>query len=280
MSTSKPLDPSRGYAAQFGIVLRELRIARGWTQAELGVEIRLSDSAISKFETGERVPPEDIVDLLDKVLGANGRLIEEWDSISESADARWARRLFAVEASAATIHYFAMDIPPHLQTESYARALLVRGMAFYGGDLEEKVQIRMRRVSALHRDPPPQFSALIYESALGQVAGTAGVMRDQLLCLAKMSEEPHVHLQVIPNNSSGLMAFGNMMITKPRAGKRSTLYTATFNRARFSTNPEELAWHEALYRHVQLGALTEEQSRELIVNSVEEKYPCAPAAPN
>ncbi|RLU92203.1 hypothetical protein CTZ27_20365 [Streptomyces griseocarneus] len=276
MSTPERLAPSQGHAARFGSLLRELRIAQGWTQTELGRQIRMSDSAISKFETGERVPPEDIAESLDRVLKAGGRLLEAWDRINDNPNARWLRRLLSLEANAATILHFSSGIPALLQTERYARAMLARGMSFYGGTLEEKVQYRMQRSSVLHRSDPPVFSALIFESALDLAADTTEVMREQLQHLAETAERPHVHLRVIPNNSRGLVAHGLMSITQPRSGRRRTLYTATFNRGMFSTNPEELAWHEALYEHVQQGALTEEQSRAFIVKSIEEKYPCAP----
>ncbi|MGW1074840.1 helix-turn-helix domain-containing protein [Streptomyces sp. NPDC002537] len=278
MPTPERLTPSKAYAARFGALLRELRIAQGWTQAELGRQVRMSDSAISKFETGERVPPPDIAEMLDKALGANGCLLAEWDGINDNSDARWAHRMLSLEANAASIHHFSIGIPALLQTESYARAFLTRGMSFYGGNLEDKVQFRMQRGRILHREDPPLLSALIFESALDLNASTNEVMREQLQHLAEMSERPHVHLRVILNNSHGLIVHGHMSITKPRSGRMPTLYTATVKRGMFSTDPDELAWHQALFEEVQRGALTEDQSTAFLEKSVEEKYPCSPSS--
>jgi transcriptional regulator with XRE-family HTH domain len=278
MFTPERLFLSQGYTTPFGNLLRELRIAQGLKQSELGKAVSISGSAISKFETGERMPPRDITELLDTVLQAHGRLLRAWDEIKNIANPRWAHRLISLEETAAAIHHFSTGIPAPLQTESYARAIMARGMDFYGGDLEEKVQFRKQRGSSLRHASPPIFSALIFEQALDLVVGTPEVMREQLDHLAEMSEKPHMHLRVIPNDGCGLVIHGHMSIIVPRSGKTPTLYTASFNRANFSTDPDELAWHKALFDHMQQSALTEEQSREFIVKLAEEKYPCAPPA--
>jgi len=43
-------------STRFGRALRRMREARGWTQVQLAVQARLSQSHISKMEAGERQP--------------------------------------------------------------------------------------------------------------------------------------------------------------------------------------------------------------------------------
>ncbi|MBH1937122.1 helix-turn-helix domain-containing protein [Streptomyces sp. AV19] len=279
MPAPKRLDPSPDIVARFGSMIRDLRLRKGWSRTRLGKEVALSYSAIAKFEAGERIPTPDIAKALDRVLDANGALLEEWDHLNNGPDARWARRLEKLEANAGAIHHLAVGIPVLLQTENYARAMLARGMEFFGGDLEEKVQYRMRRRAVLDAPDPPFFSAVINEAALCLIAGTDAVMREQLEHLVHMSEQPHVHLHVVPFDSRGLVAPGQVTVLFPRTGRPPTLYTVALERGIFSTNSREVQRHEGLYDHVRRGALPETESRTFIRKTVKEKYPCAYPAP-
>ncbi|MFI9723573.1 Scr1 family TA system antitoxin-like transcriptional regulator [Streptomyces sp. NPDC052396] len=275
MADPERLDPSQHIVARYGARLREQRLRKGWSRAQLGKAVAMSYSAIAKFEAGERVPTQDIAEGLDRALDAKGSLFEAWDSINDSPDARWARRMKRLEASAGAIRHLTNGIPAFLQTEHYARAVLARGIEIYGGNLEEKVQYRMRMKSILFGLNPPEFSTVIGESALCTVVGTAEIMREQLEHLSLASERPHVHLRVVPFDNHVPVSHGQMTILSPKTGKPPTLYTAMFGRGVFNTNSRDVEWHNALYDHVQREALTEEESRAFIRKAIEEKYPCA-----
>lgn len=60
-------------ATTLGRRLRQARLARGWTQAELGERLGLEDSnsgapRVSRYERGERMPDEQTMEALAKAL--------------------------------------------------------------------------------------------------------------------------------------------------------------------------------------------------------------------
>jgi ribosome-binding protein aMBF1 (putative translation factor) len=44
-------------AFELGAAVRDLRLARGWSQSELASAARMTQSAIARFEAGERCRP-------------------------------------------------------------------------------------------------------------------------------------------------------------------------------------------------------------------------------
>ncbi|MBC2874204.1 MULTISPECIES: helix-turn-helix domain-containing protein [Streptomyces] len=271
MSDPERLDPSRGVIARYAARLRELRIERGLTRAEVADRVFLSYSAIAKFESGTRFPLEDVAQLLDEVLGADGALFDLWGSVSDTPHARWASRLEKLEAGSREIRHLAGGVPALLQTEAYIRSILGRGMELFGGNLEEKVQFRLRRCDVLHSADPPALSTVVSEAALRMVVESPRVMREQLRHLLRMSERPYVSLRIIPFTSQVFSYIGQATLLFPRVGK-PTLYTVAFEQGVFSTKPSEVAWHASLYDHIYNGALSEETSRAFISKVIEDEY--------
>lgn len=54
-------------AFELGATVRELRVARGWSQAELAVAARMTQSAVARLEAGGTVPT---LPVLSRVAGA------------------------------------------------------------------------------------------------------------------------------------------------------------------------------------------------------------------
>jgi transcriptional regulator with XRE-family HTH domain len=69
-------------ANEFGELLRQMRLAKGWTQKELAEKIGVTNHTIAKYESGARKPPSrhdsrDQVVRMSQVLGdKEGRLAE------------------------------------------------------------------------------------------------------------------------------------------------------------------------------------------------------------
>ncbi|MGC4986619.1 helix-turn-helix domain-containing protein [Streptomyces sp. DT193] len=84
------LTPDQSPQHRLGYVIRELREARGLSMRKLATETFVSHSKVQRWENGER-PPGDRgeVELIDRVLGADGLLIELWQemvrAVSESS---------------------------------------------------------------------------------------------------------------------------------------------------------------------------------------------------
>src|SRR5262245_12772862 len=57
-------------ACVLGLRVRELRLARGWTQEQLAEAAGMQQPAIARFELGGTVPTLPLLDRLARVLGA------------------------------------------------------------------------------------------------------------------------------------------------------------------------------------------------------------------
>ncbi|MET9415352.1 helix-turn-helix transcriptional regulator [Streptomyces klenkii] len=276
MPAPKRLDPAGSRVAKFGAFLRELREAKGWSQAKLGSEAAMSNSLVSKIETGDYVPTMDHAVSLDRALSVKGRLIDALDRMNDSPDAKWVQKYFKLESTAIKVRQLSGLIPALLQNDEYTRAILERNLPLYGGDLEEKIAYRRRRRAILLRPDAPGFSVVVGEGALHTVISDAGVMRRQLLDLIDASVRPGVEVRVMSFDGGGYTnEVGNLIIFDPKKG-RSTAYRAGGVGGLFITNPAHVAEYAALYDQFHADALDAEASRMLIRKVVEEKYPCVP----
>ncbi|GAA0435240.1 helix-turn-helix transcriptional regulator [Streptomyces luteireticuli] len=250
-----------------GALIRELRLRRGWTQAELGRAVGLSNSAISKFENGQKVPPRDIVLRLDAALRAAGRLIDEADRLGGRA-----KKYSSYEARALTFRHLTEFVPALLQTEEFIRESLRRGMKFYGGDLEENVRYRLARASLMDHPDAPQFSAVIGESALHTRVGNSHIMHDQLSRLISASMRPNVQIRITPFDGDGLLARNANLTIMTLPGEQTIVYRGDPIQSTYVTKPDGVTAYIALYDHLFCDALSEEASIALIRKVIEEKY--------
>jgi hypothetical protein len=114
------------------------------------------------------------------------------------------RILLAYETAASAIHAFEpFVIPGLLQTRAYATIAL----SFYVApeDLQAHVEARLARQGLLAGGAAPEMSFLIDESALHRWSGTTGdgpaIMREQLVHLRAVAQNPRVRIQVVPLGS-------------------------------------------------------------------------------
>ncbi|RLV08531.1 hypothetical protein CTZ27_06965 [Streptomyces griseocarneus] len=279
MTAPKRLDPSQSYIARLGVMIRALRVAKGWSQAELGKAISITKTSISKFETGAKFPIREVAEALDRALDAKGKLFKVWDELNDDPSAKWVEKYFAHESKAVEIHQLADTLPALLQSDDYTRAVLQAGLVDYGGELDAKIAYRQRRRAILDRPDPPTFRALIHQSAFDRVFGDLSVMRGQLLYMLDRLTLPHVELRVIPLESNRLdPELGYTQIMVFRRG-RKVVYRAGPVRDIYITNREEAAEYTTLYDRLWRGALPPEDSIAVIRKTLEEKYPCPPFDP-
>jgi DNA-binding XRE family transcriptional regulator len=76
------LEPSGSLRAYFGWRLRHWRRSRNMTQDALGQRIGYDNSQISKVESGDRWPPEDLAHRSDEVLSTGGELGGLWPLVN------------------------------------------------------------------------------------------------------------------------------------------------------------------------------------------------------
>jgi transcriptional regulator with XRE-family HTH domain len=207
-----------------GAQLRRLREDRGISRDDAGYVIRASGSKISRLELGRvSFKERDIADLL-TFYGVEDT--EQREALLELArDANtpgwwhdyddvlptWFQTYVGLEEAAALIRSYEVQfVPGLLQTEDYARAVILAGRPELKADeVERRVGLRLERQKVLMRKAHPlQLWSVVDEAALRRPIGGVRVMKGQLQRLLETSELPNVTLQIMPFRFGGHSAEG------------------------------------------------------------------------
>jgi transcriptional regulator with XRE-family HTH domain len=190
--------------------LRRERETTGLTQGQVADALDWSVSKIIRIETGAvglsgtdlralmdlyKITDEKRqTELLELARGSRKQSWSEYGDVYSTA----ARRLFGYEASAKVIYkYEPTFIPGLLQTEEYARALLV-GEGHSEQETERMVRGRLERQELLDQDPRPQLEFVLGEATVSRLVGGQRVMLHQLEHLKALAARPGITLQVLP----------------------------------------------------------------------------------
>jgi hypothetical protein len=208
---------------QLGARLRRLREANQVTRETAGYLIRASESKISRMELGRvGFKERDVADLL-KLYGVTDEA-ERSELLSVAREANqpgwwhrfgdllptWFQYYLDLEAAASLIRTYEVQfVPGLLQTEEYARSVIMLGYGESGGEeVDRRVELRMIRKQVLARSGNSRLWAVVDESVLRRPIGGRKVMRGQLESLLEATELPGVRLQVIPFTAGGHAAAG------------------------------------------------------------------------
>ncbi|MGH3156302.1 MAG: helix-turn-helix domain-containing protein [Streptosporangiaceae bacterium] len=189
--------------------LRALRRDAGLSGAEAARQAGITQSKVSRAETGTFLPTEDDVRKLCRVYGAEPdaqrQMVEMTRDLREgSTPARvilqrggwWMQqRIGKLEAAASQIRTFTPTVIIGLvQTRAYISALF--GDSLPPDDLDKTVSARLERQRVLATGR--QFTFLMAEGALRWNIGGAHVMAEQLDHLIEVSRLANVKIGVIP----------------------------------------------------------------------------------
>jgi transcriptional regulator with XRE-family HTH domain len=237
--------------------LRDLRRSKGLAGSAAARAVGLSQSRISRIESGVFVPTEAEIAKLADLYGAPAatkrRMVRTVrDLQAEVAPARvvlqrgaWRlqRRIARIEENAAEICGFTTTIVPGLlQTANYARVVFADGGDIEGEALDRAVAERVTRsaiLSAAGRD----ITLIMAEGALRWQAGNPTVMVEQLGHLAKVAAEPGPRVGVIPwTRPARVFALHGFSMYD-----RRTVIIGTRSRTAFITDDTEVAEYAALW---------------------------------
>lgn len=208
----------------------ELALRLRSRRVELGVEVKtivevceFSRNYWSAVENERRILSEEsLVKVLD-LFEFDAEEREELLALRSTAKERgwWNRysailddnlqRLLGLEDGAHSIHgYESLLIPGLLQTEEYARALITPDVNVRRVEVDQHVEVRMRRQERLVGDNPVQLTELVSEAALRQEIGGPDVLRRQLERLAEVVREnpDSIDVRVIPFTVPSCGLFG------------------------------------------------------------------------
>ncbi|MFE7786721.1 helix-turn-helix domain-containing protein [Streptomyces nigrescens] len=255
----------------FGEVLKHFREAAGLTQEGLSNKIPCDRSQVARVEAGTRVPQDTFAKQCDDLLGTGGVLLRLWGRIDwypEVQHPDWFERRAEMDAEAVGLRqYQAQVMPGLLQSEEYAWGLF--------SDLadseraEERVRARLSRQGRFLADGGPLYVAVLDESCLRNVVGSAAVMRGQCAHLLAVGQRPNIRIQVAPAHRPELVRPKTSMtlITLPKG--EQWVYSESLDRGHFDDDPAVFARHSQTYDVLRADALSAPESAALIGDFME-----------
>jgi transcriptional regulator with XRE-family HTH domain len=259
-----------------GVALRALRVDRGWTVDQLADRLLCSPSKVSRMETGQRgVSSRDIRDLARIYELDDARREQLTELAAEGKQPAWYQRqalrgsrYVGLEAAAATISDFALGlIPGLLQTSDYATAIMQATLPVVPADvMEQRVEARLARQTALIADNHRQFEALLDESVLYREVGGPDVMTAQLERLTELSGRPNVTIRALPFSGSTLPSNNNkfIILTFAEPALPSIVFVETLTDDLYFDRAEDVAEYQDAFRIMRDRAASAERTRAMI----------------
>jgi transcriptional regulator with XRE-family HTH domain len=204
-SAPTDLDPEADPWVVFGEQLRILREESGFaTQAALGTRINYGPDAISKVETGDRLPTDTMYPAWLQACGVTPRekkILDKQLTLARKVKGpipQFVELYIEREKEATFLRLWGLLlIPGPLQTYDYAHAMYVQGRGMDEEQAAENATARLDRQAILQGPDAPHVTALIFEYALNLLVGTPETMVGQLEHLLEMSHRRNIVIQVV-----------------------------------------------------------------------------------
>jgi transcriptional regulator with XRE-family HTH domain len=270
-----------------GSQLRRLREAKGITREDAGYPIRASESKISRMELGRvSFKERDVTDLL-SLYGVDDEteraalvtLVREanqsgwWHSFSDAMP-NWFQTYVGLEEAAALIRTYQVQfIPGLLQTEDYARAIvLLNRPHMETSELERRINLRMRRQKLVADGDGPRLWAVVDEAALRRPVGGPAVMKAQIQRLIDAADMPNVVVQVMPFRFGGHAAeSGAFTILRfPEQDLPDVVYLEQLTSALYLDKRDDVDQYVQVMERLSVDSLTPESSVELLSSLLKE----------
>jgi transcriptional regulator with XRE-family HTH domain len=207
---------------QLGKELRRLRENAGKTIAEAVDWVGIKPPTISKIENDRQAIRPTNVRLLLQLYGIEAPMADTLIRLAAEANERgwwagygdtvpdWLRNYVGLEADASEIDGYDSELlPGQLQTAEYAEAItLAAHPDTTPSELKRMVTFRHERQERLAGNAPPRLRFVLNEAVLRRPVGGTEAFGRQLDYLIKMSQRPHINLQVLPFSAGPHAAMG------------------------------------------------------------------------
>lgn len=283
--SDQPYVSATAQRMMLGAQLRRLREARGVTRAEAGFTIRASESKMSRLELGKvSFKERDVADLLllygvtdpaerDAILAfareANRR---DWWREYEEVLPDWFTSYLGLEQAAQTIRtHETQFVPGLLQTDQYTRAVISSGLPTPSpAEVDRAVALRAARQQLLSRAAPPRVWAIIDEAALRRPVGDEQTHRDQLEHLVKLTDLPHVTIQVLTLDGGTHAAAGGAftMLRFAEPDLPEIVYVELLWDAVYLDRRDHVSRYAEVMDRLSTESLTPERSRTLLTHLI------------
>lgn len=190
-------------ARALGPALRDARTGQELGLREFAKSLGRDPSLLSRWETGDRTPPQTEVAHILGNLHIAGKRYDEILELAESVnEPMWLattlpeqraqlEALLDFERTATAVTDISpLVVPGLLQTSDYTRAIMSAGWTVPSDEISTRVTTRMGRREVLTRPDPVHMTAYIGEAALRQRIGQPSTMAEQCTHLARMAALP------------------------------------------------------------------------------------------
>ncbi|WP_405360672.1 helix-turn-helix transcriptional regulator [Kitasatospora sp. NBC_00085] len=156
-------------------------------------------------------------------------------------------------------------IPGLLQTSAYASAVFSRIYPpLPAHDIDVRATFRMRRQRVVRSDGTP-YRAFIHEAALRMQFGGAEVLADQLASLIADSEAPGISVRVVSFDTDTFPGSSeNLTYAEGPVPELDTVHMDISHGGQFFDFQAHLESYRAIFERIDLVALSEEESRDLM----------------
>lgn len=194
---------------QLGKQLRRLRNAAKVSREDAAAAIDCSPTKITHLETGHTTPRKPDMLVLLQAYGADAETISTLEELRMGASQRgwwstarlpnWLAAYVGLEYDAATIRTWELGlIPGLLQTRCYASTLHAQRGQLEDGELDRRVDARMRRQDRLAGPDPVRLTAIVGEVALRHCAQEPAIAPEQFRRLLERASQPNIEVLVLP----------------------------------------------------------------------------------
>ncbi|HMD91319.1 MAG TPA: helix-turn-helix transcriptional regulator [Trebonia sp.] len=270
-----------------GAQLRRLREGAGITREDAGYHIRASGSKISRMELGRvSFKERDVTDLLEFYGVTDPAQIESLVQLTREANAQpwwqkyqdvvpdWFAVYVGLEEAAQLIRVYEMQfVPGLLQTEEYARAVVLQGApGLEPEEVDRRVALRMGRQKLFGKDNPPRLWAIVDEAALRRPMGGPNVLAAQIERLMDAVGEPNITLQVMPFRYGGHAAEGGAftIMRFPEADLPDMVYMEYLTGALYLDKPDEVERYAAVMERLSVAGTSPDRTREILAGMLKE----------
>ena len=270
-----------------GAQLRRLREGASVTRDDAGYHIRASGSKISRMELGRvSFKERDVTDLLEFYgiddVAEKEKLVQltreanatPWYQKFQDVVPDWFHVFVGLEEAAQLIRVYEVQfVPGLLQTEEYARAVILQGAPGLDPDeVERRVALRMGRQKLLTRENPPRYWVVMDEAALRRPMGGRDVHVGQIERLIDLVGEPNITIQVMPFRYGGHAAEGGAftIMRFPETDLPDVVYMEYLTGAHYIDKPEEVERYAAVMERLSVAGTSPDRTREILTGMLKD----------
>lgn len=259
-------------------VLRGLRKAAGLSGQRLAARCAMSQSKISRIESGKllptvvdverilnalEVPPDRAHDLLSLARAANIDYAS-WRSYARAGLWRRQAELQALAESSSEVRQFLPAIPSGLiQTAEYAEAVMTHavGRHYSAGDRAKAVAARMNSQRVLDHQER-RFVFLLTEQAVRWQRAEPSVMVRQLRHMVEVAGRPNVDLAIVPSGVTVSASPLNVFVVYDQR----LVIVELFSGEVALRDPRDVSYHRELFEFFRRHALDGDDARNLLIS--------------